>query len=150
MGQMEVEKGRFDAAQRHLEQARGLTTDPDNLSSIEGRLVHLAERRAAKAYRSAEDLELEGKIEEAIAAFRALDEMSPAYSDVRERIDRLEQRVLIPARAAYEEAIRLEKEGDVDGARAKLREVVFLSPLFADARQRLQRLEGGPATSRPR
>lgn len=141
LGRLALAKERFALATKLFEQAKSLTKNAENVAAIDAFLAEVSEKRSASLYRDARDLEMQGLIEEAIEAYRSLDKEFVAYGDARERVDRLQSRVLAPAKEAYDKALEKEKEGDLAGARALLKNVLFLHPFFRDARARLRKIE---------
>ncbi len=149
-GQLALLKEDFDEAIANFQSARELTEDPDNLVAIDARLAEVGESRNDYAYRKAGDLVLEGRMDDALAAFRALDASSPAYADTRERIDRLETKVIVPSRAAFAEAEERMAANDLEGARSRLKDVVLLYPFYPGARELLRKIEAKLSEATPR
>lgn len=130
----------FDRAAKYLQDAKGLTKNPENLAAIDAKLFQVEEKRRDADAKAAVLLEFEGKLEEALEAMKALDARAPGYRDLRERMDRLARQIR-EAKEAAADGMRLQEEGDLENARLKFKAAVFLYPFLGDARARLKHVE---------
>jgi tetratricopeptide (TPR) repeat protein len=138
----EIALAKFDfaKARKLLEEAKGLTMNPENLSAIDARLFQVGEKQNDIEFQRAILSEFEGKFDLAIERLTALDQRTPGYRDVRERLDRI-RRQMADSKAAYEEGVKLLGDGKLDDARSKFKAAIFLHPLYRDARDKLKETE---------
>jgi tetratricopeptide (TPR) repeat protein len=133
-------KNDYARARTALEKARSYTKNTENLTAIDARLFQVAEKQNAYEYKVAQVSEFEGKLEDAIAKFTALDARAPGYRDCRERIDRL-GRQLQDSKEAYEDGLKQLEAGNLENARSKFKAAIFLSAINVSARAKLKEVE---------
>ncbi|MFN0207312.1 MAG: hypothetical protein ACKVS6_13485 [Planctomycetota bacterium] len=137
----------FDKASDRLQKALELTDRPENIIAIEAKIAEVNEGRNEYEYKTAVDIEQEGRFGDAIVAFTKLDARVPAFNDTRERIDRLTRQIRDSSKN-YEEALERLKTNDLLGARSKLKAALFLQPFMAEARAKLKEVEALIAASK--
>lgn len=146
-GKNAIAQEEFEKARERLQKALSMTQYKDNQIAIEAALALTTEKQNEKEHRNAVDLELEGRLADAISALENLDKRAPAYHDTRERMDRL-KRQLNDANSNYKEAVAKFDAGDFLGARAKLKAALFLQPFMPEARAKLKEVEAAIATKK--
>jgi tetratricopeptide (TPR) repeat protein len=133
---MMVVRGRFDDAQRLLEEAAALSTR--QVDKIHRAEVDLLEARLAAIYERARNLESDGLYAEAIAAYSELLAQAEYYSDAIARKSTLED-FLRDAESLYERAAA---EQDPERKISLLRQIQTFWPDFKDVRVQLIQLGG--------
>ncbi|MBI3818106.1 MAG: hypothetical protein HY286_05390 [Planctomycetes bacterium] len=146
-GKNSLARDEFEHARDRLTKALDATKNKDNRIAIEAALAQVTEKQNAKEHKDAVNLELEGRLAEAIDALRILDTRSPAYGDTRERIDRL-TRQLRDAQGNYKDALAKLDTGDLLGGRAKLKAALFLQPFMPEARAKLKEVDAALAAQK--
>jgi tetratricopeptide (TPR) repeat protein len=141
-GEMAVYRGEYAKARELLQQAFDLTEIQKD--AISERLLLVHEREVTDRYFAAKDLELQHELEEALAAYRQIDQDLPGFEDVRARMGDLEIRIE-ESKKAYEAGLEAEQNGDLDAAIQSYGDVLLYWPDYRDARERLERLRAQKA-----
>lgn len=135
--ELQLFRGEYSEAREKLEEAFGISVQQK--IDIQDLLVVAREREAADDYQVARDLELQDRFDEALEAFRALDEKMPGFRDTRAVIARLDATVSA-ARTAYAAGLEAEKNGEFDEALRQYVEAVIAWPTYEDVAERIERL----------
>jgi tetratricopeptide (TPR) repeat protein len=136
-GEVLLFRGEFQVAREKLQRAYQLTSRQK--IEVQDLLVVAREREADERYRMARDLELQERLDEALAAFRALDEEFPGFLDTRAMITRLETAIEI-ATTSYQQGREAEDRGQLDDALSHYIDAVIAWPSYEDVAERIERL----------
>jgi tetratricopeptide (TPR) repeat protein len=133
-----VQRRDFARARPLLEQAYEASLA--QRSAISAQLVALREADLEVRYTAALDLELDYRYEEAIKAYRLLDESWPGQLDIRTRVSNLESALEL-AREAQAKGQKAEADGDLEGAIGAYRDALAFVPKFGDLLARIAKLK---------
>ena len=137
-GEMAVFRNDFVEGRRLLEEAYELSISQRD--SIGEKLAVVLERELDARYVNAKDLELQNQFEEAIAAYKTIDEAwSGGFRDVKARISQLEESVAAAAES-YAAAVAAEETGDKAAAIDAYGDALLYHPGYKDAQERRERL----------
>jgi tetratricopeptide (TPR) repeat protein len=145
LSQMDIARGNLDGARKQLDSALALTQMQK--FDVEDMMILLHERELDQAYYAAKDVELQGRIDEALANYVALGETNPTFRDVKERIADLKLRIE-EATKAYEAGSAAEASGDVEGAISQFTSVLLYWPRYKDAVARIAKLRASRDVNR--
>ena len=113
LGQMDIARGQLAKAREQLEHASTLTQRQK--SAVEDLLLLLHERELDAAYFAAKDIELQGRLEEALVSYVELSTNNPGFRDSKDRIAELRLRIE-EAKKAYDAGVAAEAAGDHEAA----------------------------------
>jgi tetratricopeptide (TPR) repeat protein len=117
------------------------TTGRDRLRMSE--LVAAArDKETEAAFLRGKDLEYDHKYPEALEAYRAIEQRSPGYSNVRTRISYYEETLKL-VEQSYQNGLQAEAAGERDKAIGFYRDVQAALPNYKDAPERLEKLKSG-------
>lgn len=136
-GEMLVYKGEYARARELLEEAFAKTTRQKD--AIGEKLLMTRERELEARYVDAKDLELQRLLDQALAAYRKIDDDMAGFRDVRARIADLELRI-DEATKAYELGTKAQESGDIDAAIEAFTDVQLFWQGYSDSRELLDAL----------
>ena len=136
-GQLALARGELAVARTAFEKA--LETSERQAEQIGELLLLLHERELDASYFGAQDLELQGQLEEALVGFEAIAERSPGYRDARARAQDLQVRI-DETKLAYDAGLKAEEGGDAEAAIGHYLSVQLFWPTYRDVSERLARL----------
>ena len=136
-GEIALYQGDFVTARKLLEQAFDESTLKREKYGL--LLLVVTERDLEHQYLTTKDLELQHRYEEALVAYRAIDEQLPGFLDVKARIADLESAVAI-AKTELEAAAKAEAAGDLQTALERLRDALDAYPGSPGLAERIEAL----------
>jgi tetratricopeptide (TPR) repeat protein len=126
------DRGEWRTAFERFSEARDLTSDQGAFIT---RLESARDRLAAESYAQAVAAEEKRRFAEAIAGYRAVEDVRPGYEDAKERAQRLDV-ALRTAERTYEAGCRAQEEKDLVEARDRFRVAEESCPGFRDVAER--------------
>ncbi|MCA8942173.1 MAG: hypothetical protein KDB80_06390 [Planctomycetes bacterium] len=102
-------------------------------------LLMTRDREYGDKYVVAKDAELQGRLEDAVARYRKIEEEYSGFLDVAARISDLQASIDL-ATEAYDAGAKAEEEGNLDQAIEKFADAALLYPKFRDVKARLEGL----------